>query len=213
MMKMQNHNMKSLFTVFAFLISACGTHNYSPISLRSVNKTGSKIKVLNQNDTISIGDTIGLEFVLPNPVRLDDSSDIIIKNITNTSIGYHFRISNKPTLNMFSGAGEILEKSKSYSQSDGRFYFNTLLMPLLGTTIHFVPSDTGTYILDTQRFQYLTCEVEGSSDKIQINFNPEFDVPDIHGYLLDKYPAWQIGMSDGKKNEATPYYCFYVKPK
>jgi hypothetical protein len=206
--------MKSLISLLTVLLSACGTHNTSPIHIRAVSKTGSKINLTNLRDTLTIGDTIGVEFLLPNPILLDDSSEIIIKNITKTGIGYRFDLSNKPTPNMFLPAGFIVENEKSAKRDSGFFFFNTLLMPLLGTTIHFIPQDTGTYILRTMRYPYLNCEVEGSTDQIQINFNPEFNVPDIHSYMLDKYSTtWKIDMEFGKANEATPYYCFYVKHK
>jgi hypothetical protein len=205
--------MKSFYCLLLLFISACGTHNYAPVVLRNVNKTGSLINLTNNRDTLSLGDTIGMEFMLPNPVKLDDSSEIVIKNITKTGIGYNFIKSNKEILALFTAHGDIVEKSKNASNIDGRFYFNPILIPLLGTTIHFVPKDTGTYILSTMRFQYLYCDIEGSTDQVQINFNPEFNVPNIHSYLLDPYPTWQTAMANLKVSEATPYYCFYVKPK
>jgi hypothetical protein len=206
--------MKSLISLVTVLLSACGTHNYSPINIRTVYKTGSLINITNTKDTICVGDTIGLEFMLPNPVKLDDSSQIIIKNITKTGIGYNFSKSNLISANQFGFTGDVVEKKRSALSGDGRFVFNPLLMPLLGTTIHYVPQDTGTYILTTVRFQYLYCEVEGSTDQVQINFNPNFNVPDIHSYMLDHYATtWKIDMEYGKANEATPYYCFYVRHK
>jgi hypothetical protein len=205
--------MKKFISLITLLFSACGTHNTSPINIRTVNKTGSLINITNTRDTISVGDTIGLEFMLPNPVKLDDSSELIIKNITKTGIGYNFSKSNVPSANQFGFVGDVVEKKQSALSGDGRFVFNPLLIPLLGTTIHYIPQDTGTYILRTVRFQYLNCEVEGSTDQVQINFNPEFNVPDIHKYLLDRYPSAIIAFESGKATEATPYYCFYVKPK
>jgi hypothetical protein len=32
-------------------------------------------------------------------------------------------------------------------------------------------------------------------------------------YMLEPYTKWKVAMDYGKANEATPYYCFYVKYK
>ncbi len=107
----------------------------------------------------------------------------------------------------------ILLTGIAVAQNEGRFFFKPFLKNIIGSTIHYVPQDTGTYVLTTERFQYIVCNIEGSADQYQINLFPDFGVPDIHKYLLDPYPLTKEGKIYGKANEATPYYCFYVKSK
>jgi hypothetical protein len=201
------------FLLFAILITAAScTHNYSPKSYKVANKTGPIIHLSNYNDTLILGDTLGLEFYLRNPITLDDGSLVNIKSISNTGIGYNFdkSFSSGSTFYLYP---MVVEKNKSYLQYDGMFLFKPKLIPLIGTTIHYVPQDTGTYVITTDRFQYLVCTTEESKDEMQINFFPDFNTSNKHLNLLDSFATSKIGYDYAKQNYAAAYYCFYVKHK
>jgi hypothetical protein len=194
-------------------VSSCTSHNYTPRINKIFKKTGSFINLSNNNDTLILGDTIALQFKLTNPVKLDDGSIINIKNVTKTGAGYNFDKSFSAITGSFYLFPKVVELNKSYIQVEGQFSFNALLFPLIGSSIHYVPADTGTFVIYTDRNQYLVCDIEGSTDQVQINFFPDFNVQSKHEYLLDSYPIAKIAYESGRLNDASPYYCFYVKRK
>jgi hypothetical protein len=207
--------MKYLIYFFGTFFCTSCTHNSNPKIFKTLNKTGPIINISNYNDTLILGDTIGLQYNVTNKIITDSGEIVNIKNIINTGIGYIFKRRYGP-INQdsdFNFSPLVVEQNKSYLQFDGRFLFKPLLMPFIGATIHYVPQDTGLYVLSTDRNQYLVCDVEGSTDQVQINFFPDFNAQSKHEYLLDSYPIAKLAYESGKLNDASPYYCFYVKPK
>jgi hypothetical protein len=202
--------MKYLFLYLSTFFFSC-THQTSSAPLKIVSKTGSFISLNNYSDTLLLGDTLEVNFDLLNNIVLDDGTKLTIKSVIKTGFGYNF---NKNGIYpAFNFTPKVLELNESSLPYDGMFSFNPLLKQLLGSKIHYVPQDTGTYILTTDRNQYIICSTNESSDQMRINLFPDFDVPNIHSYLLDIYPLSKTGKEYGKANEATPYYCFYVKNK
>jgi hypothetical protein len=198
--------------IYLVLVSIIGcTHQPSKPNFKIVSKTGKFLSLNNSSDTLFLGDTLVISFDLTNNIQLNDGSTITVSEIINTGFGYQF---NKDGIYpAFDPTPMVLEKKESYLQDDGRFFFKPKLKTLLMSKIHFVPQDTGTYILTTERFQNMVSSIQGSSEQYQINLFPDFNVPSIHEYLLDPFPLAKEGKIFGKANQATPYYCFYVKPK
>jgi hypothetical protein len=202
--------MKKLLYLYYLFFIGC-THNSSPKSYKIVSKTGNFVSLNNTTDTLLIGDTLAVSFDLTNKIKLDDSSVLNIKSIINSGFGYQFN--KNGVYPMFDFAPKVVELKESYLQDEGRFFFKPLLKNIIGSTIHYVPQDTGTYVLTTERNQYIVCNVLENSDQYQINLFPDFNVPSIHSTLLDIYPIAKTAFESGKTNDASPYYCFYVKPK
>jgi hypothetical protein len=202
--------MKVIIIILLTVFASC-THQPATGVYKIVTKTGNYISINNQSDTIKVGDTLAISFNLSENITLDDNSALRIKKIDNTGYGYLFKKNFGDSL--FGFVPLVLEKNLSALKDDGRFFFKPSMKALLGSTIHYVPQDTGTYVLTTERNQYIVCTVQENEDTYQINLIPDFDVPSIHEYLLNLFPLTKEGKLYGKANEATPYYCFYVKPK
>jgi hypothetical protein len=192
------------------ILLGCSTHNNSPVVYQTVNKSGPFITVNTKRDTLLLGDTISLTFNLTNPVTLDNGSLINIEKVNSSNFSYYL---NKydTILKMFVYAPLIVEQNLSYLPYKGIFSFNTRLTTLIGSTIRFVPQDTGVYVLSIGRYQNIVCTSKESKNIAQINLYPDFDVPNINEYLLERYPAGRLGFAARKTQEFSPYFCFYVK--
>jgi hypothetical protein len=206
--------MRNSITLISLILffACCGTHNNTPINYKIVNKTGAIIKFNSIADTLLLGDTLSASFVLSNPIALDDGNKVNIKNVTNTGFGYMLKKFDS-ALTVFNFTPLVVEQNQSSLQTDGRFFFMPFLKPLIGSTIHFVPQDTGVYVLSTERFQYLVCSINESKDNYQINLFPSFNAPSENEYLLERYPAAKIAYAARKTEESAAYHCFYVKKK
>jgi hypothetical protein len=208
------HLLKKLVCVIACLLSISCTHNYSPKTYRTTSKTAPLISLSTNNDTLTLGDTLAVQFNLSNPVTLDDGSQVNISSVEKTGFAYNFDKSWADKLSpRFYLSPKIVEAVESSLQVDGIFSFHALIKPLIGSTIHYVPQDTGTFVIYTGRFQYLLANIEGSKEQVQINLYADFNVPDKHLYLLNPYPSSRKGYEASLNELGVPYYCFYVKNK
>jgi hypothetical protein len=202
--------MKNYVIILASIFSSC-THQPSNATYKIVSKTGGFLSLNNNSDTLTLGDTLAISFNLTNTIKLDNGNTLNMNSIVKTGFGYNFDKNGiYPAFDPTPKVVELLQSSLPY---DGMFSFNALLKQLVGSTIHYVPQDTGTYVLTTNRNQYIVCSTNENSDQYQINLFPDFNVPNIHKYLLDPYPLTKAGKEISKSEEAVPYYCFYVKPK
>jgi hypothetical protein len=204
--------MKQLITAIVLLLSACDRPSIYNTA-RSFIKSDVKIKLSNTNDTLVLGDTLALTFDVQNPIKTDDGTLLNVTNEVNVSFGYNFNKNNLWPSDVFNFVPMIVEQNKSASSIIGKHYFNGFQMPMLNSTIHFVPQDTGVFKLYLSRDPAFTCTTKEFSDKSTVNFIANFDVQDRHLYLLKNYPNTEYAVKYYKQNFNEDYYIFYVNNK
>ncbi len=63
------------YLTLIILLTCCACDNKKPLPVsRVVNKSGKIIKLYNVKDTLILGDTIGIEYLLPSPLILGKDS-------------------------------------------------------------------------------------------------------------------------------------------
>jgi hypothetical protein len=84
-------------------------------------------------------------------------------------------------------------------------------LPALNNTIHFIPQDTGVYIISFVSDGKISCKTSEFKDNIDLLLSSDFDALDRNTYLLNNYPVTLTGKESARIKDGLNYYVFYVK--
>jgi hypothetical protein len=169
------------------------------------------MQVIPEKDTFSVGDTIGLRFNAPNPVKMDDGT---LLDITKCDlIGFALNFKKNADYPIWSHVGQIVEQANGSVGSNGYFRFaSDVNFPLLNNTLHFVPQVSGWYQVYTSGVGSIKCKTKQYADDVGITFHTKFDVADRNLHLLDSFPEAKSSLKGYWEKEERDYFVFYVKP-
>jgi hypothetical protein len=198
---------KLIFLVFIF---GCDRPSIYTSNHKYV-KSGKLYSLSNTNDTLKLGDTLGIHFNVPSKCTMDDGTSLNIKNEINTQVSFTIEHYTNATTRVLTPL--ILEQKSSATNVPGIFSFNGNQIPLFDALIHFFPPDTGLFVIQTSNVNYTTCLTNEFEDKVGIEFKLDFNVSDNNLYLLKNYPNGYLGFPEDDARNNRKFYAFYVSKK